>query len=79
VFACCAQPELAGQLTLNWGLTAVVVPFDMINPENTIENALKTLTEQGHLHRGQTAVIIGSILVGEGDQIVDAVQMRMVE
>ncbi|MFM2294991.1 MAG: hypothetical protein RLZZ350_1404 [Verrucomicrobiota bacterium] len=79
VFACCAHPELAGQLTLNWGLTPVVVPFDMINPENTIEGALKELTAQGLLHKGQTAVIIGSILVGEGDQIVDAVQMRVVD
>jgi pyruvate kinase len=79
VFACCAHPELAGQLTLNWGLTPVVVPFDMINPENTIEGALKNLTAQGLIHKGQTAVIIGSILVGEGEQIVDAVQMRVVD
>ena len=79
VFACCASADLAAQLTLNWGLTPVVVAFDMINPENTIEGSLKLLTAQGQLRKGQTVVIIGSILVGEGDQIVDAVQMRVVD
>jgi hypothetical protein len=53
-----------------------VVPFDLINPENTVETALKTLIEQGRLHRGNNIVIIGLTLVGE--QIVDAVHMREV-
>ena len=48
----------------------------MINPENTIVTALKMLVEQGRLHEGNTVVIIGLIMVG--DQIVDAVQMRVV-
>jgi hypothetical protein len=52
------------------------VPFDLINPENTIEAAMKLLVNGGQLHKGTTVVIIGSILVG--DQIVDAVQMRVV-
>jgi len=51
-------------------------PLDLINPENIIEAALKSLVEQGHLKPGATVVIVGSILVGE--QIVDAVQMRVV-
>jgi hypothetical protein len=54
----------------------LAIPFDLINPENTIEAALKSLVEQGRLKSGATVVIIGSILVGE--QIVDAVQMRVV-
>ena len=54
----------------------MVIPFDMINPQNTIESALKIMIEGGHLKKGNTVVIIGSILVG--DQIVDAVQMRVV-
>ena len=77
VFGLCAQNEVAAGLTLCWGITPVVVPFDMINPENTIEAALKSLTAQGHLHRDQTVVVIGSILVA--DRIVDAVQMRTVD
>jgi pyruvate kinase len=79
IFALCAQAETAASLTLNWGLTPIVVPFDMINPENTIEGAMKQLAESGHLHKGNTVVVIGSILVGEGQQIVDAVQMRVVD
>ena len=54
----------------------MVIPFDMINPQNTIETALKLMIEQGHLKKGQTIVVIGSIL--SGDQIIDAVQMRVV-
>ena len=67
---------MAGGLTLSYSVTPVVVPFDMINPENTIETALKTLAGQGCVRKGTTVVVIGSILVGE--QIVDAVQMRTV-
>jgi pyruvate kinase len=76
VYAMCARDEVAGGLTLSRGVIPFVVPFDMINPENTIETALKILVEQGRVHKGATVVIIGSILVGE--QIVDAVQMRVV-
>ena len=76
IYAVCAREEVARGLSLNWGVTPVVIPFDMINPENTIEAALKTLTEQGRLLKGQTVVVIGAILVAEN--IVDAVQMRVV-
>jgi len=76
IYALCARDEIAGCLTLCYGVSPFVVPFDMINPENTIETALKTLADQGRLHKGNTIVVIGSILVGE--QIVDAVQMRVV-
>jgi len=75
VFAICARDDIAAGLTLCCGVTPLVVPFDMINPENTINSALKTLTERHHLKSGNTVVIIGSILVNE--QIVDAVQMRV--
>jgi pyruvate kinase len=76
VYAMTAFDDIACSLALNWGVTSFVVPFDMINPENTIEAALKSLLAQGRLHKGATVVVIGSILVGE--QIVDAVQMRTV-
>jgi pyruvate kinase len=76
VYAMCPSDDVARGLTLSWGVIPFVVPFDLINPENTIESALKSLTEQGRLHPGNTIVVIGSILVGE--QIVDAVQMRVV-
>ncbi|HEX5222144.1 MAG TPA: pyruvate kinase [Verrucomicrobiae bacterium] len=76
VYGLCARDNIARGLSLSWGVTPMVIPFDMINPENTIESALKIMIEGGHLKKGNTVVIIGSILVG--DQIVDAVQMRVV-
>jgi pyruvate kinase len=76
IYALCPADGVAQGLSLSWGVTPFVVAFDLINPENTIEAALKSLLEQGRLHRGTTVVIIGSILVG--DQVVDAVQMRAV-
>ncbi len=48
----------------------------MINPENTIESAIANLMQKGNLQKGQTIVVIGSLMSGE--QIVDAVQMRVV-
>jgi pyruvate kinase len=76
IYALCPRDDVANGLTLSYGVTPFVVPFDLINPENTIEAALKTLTTQHRLKPNATIVVIGSILVGE--QIVDAVQMRVV-
>jgi pyruvate kinase len=72
----CDNVKTASELTLNWGVTSFVTEFDFIQPQNTIENALKSLTEQGRLERGDMVVIIGAISVGT--EIVDAVQMRTV-
>ncbi|HWX18349.1 MAG TPA: pyruvate kinase [Candidatus Binatia bacterium] len=76
IYALCPNEEVARGLSLSWGVSPFVIPFDLINPENTIESALKSLSQQGRLQAGDTVVVIGSILVGE--QIVDAVQMRVV-
>jgi pyruvate kinase len=77
VIGLCAAPEIACGLALNWGVTPHVIPFDMINPENTIDAALRDLREKNILHRGASVVVIGSILIGE--QIVDTVQMRVLD
>jgi pyruvate kinase len=76
IYGLCANDTVARGLSLSWGVTPVVIPFDMINPTNTIDTALGTLVAQGYLKTGHTVVIVSSILVG--DQIVDAVQMRVV-
>lgn len=76
IFAVCPREEVARVLTLNWGVTPLVVPFDMINPENTIESAVQAIMNEGRLQKGSTIVIIGSIMVNESS-IVDAVQMRV--
>jgi pyruvate kinase len=76
IYALCDNEITAGQLTLSWGITPFVMAFDFIDPQNTIETALKNLLAQGRLKPGATAVIIGAISVGT--EIVDAVQMRTV-
>lgn len=75
IYALCERDVLARTLALSWGVTPLVVPFDLFEPQNSIEPALKVLLQQGRLRPGGTVVIIGLIMVGE--QIVDAVQMRV--
>ena len=74
IYALCDKEFYANQLALSWGVTPFITEFDFIEPQNTIESALKMLVAQGRLHAGETAVIIGAISVGT--EIVDAVQMR---
>jgi pyruvate kinase len=76
IYAMCDNEKSANELTLSWGVTPFVMEFDFINPQNTIEEGLKKLTESGRLQRGETVVIIGAISVGT--EIVDAVQMRTI-
>jgi pyruvate kinase len=76
IYAMCENEKVANEMALCWGVTPFVMEFDFINPQNTIETALKNLAEQGRLQPGATAVIIGAISVGT--EIVDAVQMRTV-
>jgi pyruvate kinase len=76
IFALCHDERRACELTLSWGVTPFVVSFDFINPQNTIEMALKNLVDQGRLHPGASVVVIGAISVGT--EIVDTVQMRVV-
>jgi pyruvate kinase len=76
IYALCDNQIHANQLTLCWGVTPFVTEFDFIEPQNTIETALKNLAAQGRLNQGETVVIIGAISVGT--EIVDAVQMRTV-
>jgi pyruvate kinase len=76
IYALCDNPIHANQLTLCWGVTPFVMEFDFIEPQNTIETAMKNLTAQGYLHPGDKLVIIGAISVGT--EIVDAIQMRTV-
>jgi pyruvate kinase len=76
IYAVCDNEACANELTLNWGITPFVMTFDFIDPQNTVEMALKDLADQGRLQQGATVVIIGAISVGT--EIVDAVQMRVV-
>jgi pyruvate kinase len=76
IYAVCETENCANELSLHWGIAPFVMPFDFIDPQNTIEQALTRLAEEGRLESGATVVIIGAISVGT--EIVDAVQMRVV-
>jgi pyruvate kinase len=76
IYAMCENEKTANEMALCWGIMPFVMEFDFINPQNTIETALKDLAEQGRLQPGATVVIIGAISVGT--EIVDAVQMRTI-
>ncbi len=76
ILAICDNEKSANELTLSWGVQSAVMEFDLIEPQNTVENALKMLTQKKLLAPGNTVVIIGAISVGT--EIVDAVQMRTV-
>jgi len=76
IIAVCENWTVGNALALNWGITPVVTSFNHADPEKTIDPALQMLITKGMLQKGNTAVIISSITVGE--QIVDAVQMRVV-
>src|SRR5579859_4512824 len=75
IYALCERESMARTLALSWAITPFVVPFDLLDPQNTIEPALSALMKRGRLRPGNTVVIIGLIMVGE--KIVDAVQMRV--
>ena len=77
IYVACDNEQVAHSLILNWGLVPKIVPFDRIQPENTINEALKMLQAEGLLKRGDTAVVIGA--VSTGTQIIDAVQMRRID
>jgi pyruvate kinase len=76
IYAVCENWGVANALSLNWGVRPLVAPFNHADPEKTIEPALQSLVARGLLQKGNTVVIISSLTVGE--QIVDAVQMRVV-
>jgi pyruvate kinase len=77
IFVACEDEEVANSLALYWGLVPMIVPFDRIQPENTINAALSLLLQDGLLKVGNTAVVIGA--VSTGTQIIDAVQMRKID
>ena len=75
IYAICPNERVATSLALYRDLTAYVGEFNSTVPEQTITDALTMLVKRGVLKRGNTVVVIGSVAAGE--QIVDAVQMRV--
>jgi pyruvate kinase len=77
IIGVCESEEVARSLSLRWGVTPIVSRFSESRPEETIRGAFEMLVQEGKLHSGNTVVVIGS--VSAGDEIVDAIQMRIVE
>ena len=77
IIGVCESDGVARRLSLRWGVTPIVSRFSESSPEETIRGAFEMLVKQGQIHSGNTVVVIGS--VSAGDEIVDAVQMRIVE
>ena len=76
IFAVCERQAIADSLTMTWGVTPIVVPFNHEDPEKTITAALQKMKDKGYVKTGQTAVVISSIAASEC--MVDGVQMRKV-
>ena len=76
IYAVCDDQGVANDLTLNWGVSPIVIPFDYEVPEKTIDRALQTMVSKGLIHKGNTVVVISSIT--SGDAIVDGIQMRLI-
>jgi pyruvate kinase len=76
IYAIGESPDVAEELTLNWGVFPLVMQFDPHNLDKNIELSLKMLLGRHLLHQGNTVVVVSSI--SAGGQVVDAVQMREV-
>ncbi len=77
IYALCPSAEVAKSLCLNWAVHPFILDFNLRDPEKTIEAGLTTLRSKGLLEKGDTVVIVSSMLSGETP--VDAVQMRVLE
>ncbi len=76
IFAICESKRVADSLSLNWGVTSFVLPFDQVIREKTVSRAIEMLVKREALKKGNTIVVISSIEVD--GQTVRAVQMRTV-
>jgi pyruvate kinase len=77
IYALCPQEDVAKTLTLLWGLQPFVIPFTPNDPEKNIDTGLNFLRTKGLIQKGQTVVIVSSIISGQTP--ADAVQMRVLD
>jgi pyruvate kinase len=76
IYAIGQSHEVAQQLTLNWGVVPIVMELDPVDLDRNVETAIARLMELKHLRKGNTVVVVS--FLNAGNDIVDAVQMRMV-
>ena len=77
VYALCPHQDVAEALTVFWALQPFVIPFSPNDPEKTIDTGLNFLRAKGLVEKGQTVVIVSSIISGQTP--ADAVQMRVLD
>ncbi len=76
IYAFADRWTTADSLAICRGVVPGVVPFTHAEPDKTVDAALASLMEKGRLKRGDTVVVLG--IVTAGDQLVDAVTMRVI-
>jgi pyruvate kinase len=77
VYALCPNQDVAEGLTVFWALQPYVISFTPNDPEKTIDTGLNFLRSKGLVQKGQTVVIVSSIISGQTP--ADAVQMRVLD
>jgi pyruvate kinase len=75
IYAFAPSYEVCRRLALNWGTTAVCLPFDP-NPARTVGAALNYLCEHKLAQSGDHIVVVSDILAGE--ERVHSIQLRIV-
>jgi pyruvate kinase len=60
IFAFAGSPEVQKHLSINWGVQAYYLPFDDIDPEKTIQQAIEGLKLRGKLKVGDKIVTISN-------------------
>ncbi len=75
IYAFADRWTVADTLTICRGVIPGVVEFHHESPERTVDNALRQLLGNGRLKRGDTVVVLSNVTAG--DQVVDAVKMRV--
>jgi len=75
IYAFTPSQEVAHRLALNWGVTAIVMPFDL-RPEFTIAEAEKLLLARGCVSTGDQVIVLTDVVVGP--ERFDSVQLRRI-
>lgn len=77
IYAFTDRAGMADSLAMCRGVEARVIPFDHVQPENTVNRAFEELRKIGRIKRGDTVVVVST--VSAGDQMFEAVKMRVSE
>ncbi|MCF7708444.1 MAG: pyruvate kinase [Verrucomicrobia bacterium] len=76
IYAFCEDAAVARKLTLEWGVSPLIMEFKHERPEETIDDAMDKLVEDKSLVKGDKVVVVSSITSCK--DTFDAVQMRFI-